>query len=110
MFHRFGDFYLFIWFRDIPNFRMSVFSVDDADEVDCDGGRDKASASSRSEFESSPSCLRATYHFALVTKVDSGVYCAHIMCHLLFQCFFIIEQVKRMKSKEEEERYHIESN
>ena len=90
---------------------FSRFSVDDdADEVDCDGGRDKASASSRSEFESSPTCLRATYHFALVTKVDSGVYCAHIMCHLLFQCFFNIEQVRRMKSKEEEERYHIESN
>ena len=32
---------------------FSRFSVDDdADEVDCDGGRDKASASSRSEFES----------------------------------------------------------
>ena len=32
---------------------FSGFSVnDDADEVDCDGGRDKASASSRSEFES----------------------------------------------------------
>ena len=99
---------------------MSVFSVDDADEVDCDGGRDKASASSRSEFESSPSCLRATYHFALVTKVDSGVIlCSyHVsyhaprqkMCHLLFQCFFNIEQVRRMKSKEEEGRYHIESN
>ena len=59
---------------------MSVFSVDDADEVDCDGGRDKASASSRSEFESSPSCLRATYHFALVTEVDSGVYIVLISC------------------------------
>ena len=57
MYHRFGDFYLFIWFHDIPYFHIvcvfSGFSVnDDADEVDCDGGRDKASASSRSEFES----------------------------------------------------------
>ena len=52
MFRRFGDFYLCNWFRDIPNCCMCVFSVDDADEVDCDGGRDKASASSRSEFES----------------------------------------------------------
>ena len=52
----------------------------------------------------------STYHFKLVTKVDSGVYCAHIMCHLLFQCFFNIEQIKKMKFQEEEERYHIESN
>ena len=52
IFHCFGDFHLFIWFHDIPNCRMCVFSVDDADEDDSDGGRDKASASSRSEFES----------------------------------------------------------